>query len=226
MKSFLQSFEDVMRYIGAKDFLHVCTVLLKSMGPNVLWLIILLCSVRDAIAVPHLVERQGEGSLGDDWLGNAGAAAAAFASGAKIPELLNNLKEFVMPSPQPDPTADLATDPVEANPPAKGQDSDSRPEAVPGQALPGAISPDTTEGTDPPADIELSAEGAPYVPPTKEDECIVTSQHADHDPTVGSQSLLSVIGSNIESCSNQKILFLAMAPLVRSFIQLIANALR
>lgn len=192
------------------------------MGPNALRLIILLFSVRDAIAVPHLFERQGEGSLGDDWLGNAGAD---FVSGAKIPDLLNNLKEFVMPSPQPDPTAGLATDAVEANPPAKGQDLDSRPGAVSGQALPG-ISPDATEETDRPADIELSVEEAPYVPPTKEDECVVTSQHADHDPTVGSQSLLSVIRSNIESCSNQKILALAMAPLVRSFIQLIASALR
>lgn len=183
------------------------------MGPNALRLIILLFSARDAIAVPHLFERQGEGLLGDDWLGNAGAG------------FLNNLKEFVMPSPQPDPTAGLATDAVEANPPAKGQDLDSIPGGVSGQALPG-ISPDATEGTDRPADIELSVEGAPYVPPTKEDECVVTSQHADHDPTVGSQSLLRVIRSNIESCSNQKILALAMAPLVRSFIQLIASALR
>lgn len=192
------------------------------MGPNALRLIILLFSARDAIAVPHLFERQGEGLLGDDWLGNAGPD---FALGAKILDLLNNPKEFVMPSPQPDPTAGLATDAVEANPPAKGQDLDSIPGGVSGQALPG-ISPDATEGTDRPADIELSVEGAPYVPPTKEDECVVTSQHADHDPTVGSQSLLSVIRSNIESCSNQKILALAMPPLVRSFIQLIASALR
>lgn len=97
------------------------------MGPNALRLIILLFSARDAIAVPHLFERQGEGLLGDDWLGNAGAD---FPSGAKIPDLLNNPKEFVMPSPQPDPTAGLATDAVEANPPAKGQDLDSIPGGV------------------------------------------------------------------------------------------------
>ena len=127
------------------------------MGPNALQLLILLFSLRDAIAVPHLFERRGEGLLGDDWLGNAGAAAADFASGAKNPLLLNNLKEFVMPSPQPDPTAGLA---VEANPPAKGQDLGSRSGAESGQALPG-ISPDATEGTDRPADIELSVEGAP-----------------------------------------------------------------
>lgn len=191
------------------------------MGPNALQLIIFFFSVTDAIAVPHLFERQGEGLLGDDWLGTAGAAAADFASEAKNHELLNNLKDFVMPSPQPDPTAGA----VEATPLAKGQDLGSRPGAESGQALPG-ISPDATEGTDRPADIELSVEGAPYVPPTKEDECVVTSQNADHDLTVGSQSLLSVIRSNIESCSNPKILALAIAPLVRSFIQLIASALR
>lgn len=88
-------------------------------------------------------------------MGNAGPD---FASGAKILDLLNNPKEFVMPSPQPDPTAGLATDAVEANPPAKGQDLDSIPGGVSGQALPG-ISPDATEGTDRPADIELSVEG-------------------------------------------------------------------
>lgn len=65
------------------------------------------------------------------------AAAAGFASGVKIHELLNNLKEFVLPSPQPDHTADpataLETDPVEPDQPVKGQDLDSRP---PGQRLP------------------------------------------------------------------------------------------
>ena len=110
------------------------------MGPNLLWLIILFVSVRDAIAVPHLVEREGEGWLGGDSLWDAGAAAAGFASGAKIPELLDNLKEFVMPSPQPDQTPDPAaseTDPVEPDHPVMGQDLDSRPGAAPGQRLPG-----------------------------------------------------------------------------------------
>lgn len=196
------------------------------MSINVLRFIIILFSVRDAIAVPHLVERQGEGWLGDDWLLNAGTAAAGFAAGAKIPELFDNLKEFVMPSPQPDPTVDPVTDPPEASPPAESQDLDSK--TAPVQALPGEVPQETTERTDPPADIELSVEGAPFVPPIKEDECIATSQQAesaDHDPTVGNQSLLSVIVSNIGSCSNQKIPTLAMKPRVRSFTQLIASAL-
>lgn len=108
------------------------------MGLNVLWLIILFVSVRDAIAVPHLVKRDGEGWLGGDSLWDAGAAAAGFASGLKIPELMINLKEFVLPSPQPDQTADPArapeTDPVEPDQPVKGQDLDSRP---PSQRLQG-----------------------------------------------------------------------------------------
>ena len=149
------------------------------MGPNLLWLIILFVSVRDAIAVPHLVEREGEGWLGGDSLWDAGAAAAGFASGAKIPELLNNLKEFVMPSPQPDLTADPATapetNPVESDQPVKGQDLDSRPS---GQSLPEEISPDIT------VDIDLSVETAPFDSPTKGDECTATSQLANPDPTV------------------------------------------
>lgn len=232
LKIFAQSFDDVRariwRHVGAEDFLHLCTVQysLKIMGSNVLRLIILLVSVRDAIAVPRLVERQGEGLLWDDLLLKAGAAAAGFASGAKVPEALNNLKEFVMPSPEPDQTAAPATAPVEANPPANGQDLDSIPETAPGQALPGETPPDTTVTTDRPVDIELSVEEAPYVPPTKGDECIATSQSADTDPTVGSQSLLSVGVTDIESCSNQEIPTLAMTPRVRSFIHLIASALR
>ncbi len=101
------------------------------MGLNVLWLIILFVSVRDATAVPHLVKRDGEGWLEGDSLWDAGAAAAGFASGLKIPELMNNLKKFVLLSPQPDQTAHPArapeTDPVEPDQPDKGQDLDSRP---------------------------------------------------------------------------------------------------
>ena len=148
-------------------------------GPNLFWLIIFFVSVRDAIAVTYIVEREGEGWLGRDSLWDSGAAAAGFASGAKIPELLNNLKEFVMPSPQPDQTADPViapeTNPVESDQPVKGQDLDSRP---PGQSLPGEIRPDST------VDIELSVEAAPFHPPTKGDECTATSQLANPDPTV------------------------------------------
>lgn len=163
------------------------------MGLNVLWLIILLVSVRDAIAVPHLVERDGEGWLGGDSLWDAGAAAAGFTSGLKIPELLNNLREFVLPSPQPDQIADPATapetDPVEPDQPVKGQDLDSRP---PRQRLPGETSPDTTVKLERPVDIELSVEGTTFDPPIKGDECTATSQLANHDPTVGNQRLLSL----------------------------------
>lgn len=188
------------------------------MDPNVLWLIILFVSVRDAIAVPHLVKREGEGWLGGDLLWDGGAAAAGFVSGIKIPELLNNLKEFVMPSPQPDEIAD----PVEPDQAAKGQDLDSRP----GQRLPGEISPDTTLKLNSPVDIELSVEGAPFNPSNKGDECTATSQLANHDPTVGGQSLLSLFVSNMKSCSNQQIATLATTPRVRLFIQLIASTLR
>lgn len=195
-------------------------------GPNLLWLIILFVSVRDTVAVPHLIEREGEGWLGGDSLWNAGAAAAAFASGAKIPEFLNNLKEFVMPSPQPDQTADPATapetNPVEPDQPVKGQDLDSTP---PGQSLPGEILPDTTGKLDRPVDIELSVQEAPFDPSTKGDECTATFQLANPDPTVGSQSLLTLFISDIEFCSNQPLAALAMVPRVRSFIHLIANAL-
>lgn len=166
------------------------------MGLNVLWLIILFVSVRDAIAVPHLVKHDGEGWLGVDSLWDAGAAATGFASGLKILGLLNNLKVFVLPSPQPDQTADPArapeTDPVEPDQPVKGQDLDSRP---PRQRLQGETSPDTTVRLDRPVDIELSVEGAPFGPPTKGDECTATSQLANHDPTVGNQKLLSLFVS-------------------------------
>lgn len=154
------------------------------MGAQILWLVILLVSVGDVIAVPHLVARQGGELLGDDIWNRVGAAAAGFASGVKIPDLLNNLKEFVMPSPQQDPTAD-PTHPTEANPPVKGQDLDARPGVVPGQTLPGEISPDTKANADHTVDIELSVTEAPYVPPTKGDECIATSQPADNHPAVG-----------------------------------------
>lgn len=124
----------------------------------------------------------------------AGAAAAGFASGAKIPELLDNLKEFILPSPQPAPPAEPATDPVTdpvgASPPTKDQDLNSRPVTAPGLDLPGEFPPDSTEKTDPPVDIELSVDGAPYVPPSKGEECIATAQRAEpggHDPTVSSQ---------------------------------------
>lgn len=79
-----------------------------------------------------------KGGWGVDSLWDAGAAAAGFASGLKIPESMNNLKEFVLPSPQPDQTADPArapeTDPVEPDQPVKGQDLDLRP---PSQRLQG-----------------------------------------------------------------------------------------
>lgn len=44
-------------------------------------------------------------------------------------------------------------------------------------------------------DIELSVEGVPFDPPTKGDECTATSQLANHDPTVRSQRILSLIVS-------------------------------
>lgn len=119
-----------------------------------------------------------------------------FRIGVKISELLSNLKEFFLPSPRPDQTADPATapetHPVEPDQPVKGQDLDSRP---PGQRLPGETSPDTTVKMDCPVDIELSVEGAPFDPPTKGDECTATSQLANHDPTVGNPRLLSLFVS-------------------------------
>lgn len=69
------------------------------------------------MAAPHLVECEVEGWLRSDLLWDAGAAAAGFASGVKNPELLNNLKDFALPSPQPDQSAD----PVEPDQPVRGQ---------------------------------------------------------------------------------------------------------